>query len=77
MKHVTLTSLKFMSGYMHKWTPIIFFTLITAQVENNMTGAFGTVTMDGKIWNQLAFRPEIPLGKFGLALDLVFYFDEN
>ena len=77
MKGVTLILLKFMSEYMYKWTPILFFTLITAQIENNMTGAFGTVTMDGKIWNQLAFRPEIPLGKFGLALDLVFYFDEN
>ena len=77
MKGVTLISLKFMSGYMKKWLPILFISLIAAQVENNMTGAFGTVTMDGKIWNQLAFRPEIPLGKFGLALDLVFYFDEN
>ena len=61
MKGVTLILLKFMSEYMYKWTRILFFTLITAQVENNMTGAFGTVTMDGKIWNQLSFRPEIPL----------------
>ena len=77
MKGVTLISLKFMSAYMKKWLPIVFISLIGAQIENNMTGAFGTVTMDGKIWNQLSFRPEIPLGKFGLALDLVFYFDEN
>ena len=47
MKGVTLILLKFMSEYMNKWTPILFFTLITAQIENNMTGAFGTVTMDG------------------------------
>lgn len=66
-----------MRDYMRKWTPILYLSLLCAQEKNNMTGAFGTVTMDGKIWNQLAFRPEIPLGKFGLALDLVFYFDEN
>lgn len=77
MKGDTLISLNFMSDYMRKWTPILYLSLLCAQEKNNMTGAFGTVTMDGKIWNQLAFRPEIPLGKFGLALDLVFYFDEN
>ncbi|SVC93057.1 uncharacterized protein METZ01_LOCUS345911, partial [marine metagenome] len=47
MKGVTLILLKLMNEYMHKWTPILFFTLLTAQVEKNMTGAFGTVTMDG------------------------------
>ena len=61
---------------MSKWNWIFLFSFLSAQLDNT-TGAFGTVTMDGKIWNQLAFRPEIPFGKFGLVLDIVFYFDEN
>ena len=77
MKGLTLISLKLMSIYMKKWLLIILISLVYAQNGNSITGAFGTVTMDGKIWNQLSFRPEIPLGNFGLAMDLVFYFDEN
>ena len=46
--------------------------LLYAQVNN--TGAVGSVTIDGKVWNQVAMRPVIPLGKWGLALDLVVYF---
>jgi len=65
-----------MSKIMFKWNWIFLFSVLSAQLDNT-TGAFGTVTMDGKIWNQLAFRPEIPFGKFGLVLDIVFYFDEN
>ena len=61
---------------MSKWNWIFLFSVLSAQLDNT-TGAFGTVTMDGKIWNQLSFRPEIPFGKFGLVLDIVFYFDEN
>ena len=47
--------------------------LLYAQVNN--TGAVGSVTIDGKVWNQVAMRPVIPFGKWGLALDLVVYFD--
>ena len=43
------------------------------QVKNQ--GAIGSVTIDGKVWNQIAMRPIIPIGKWGVALDLVFYFD--
>ena len=44
-----------------------------SQVKNQ--GAIGSVTIDGKVWNQIAMRPIIPIGKWGVALDLVFYFD--
>jgi len=47
--------------------------LLFAQV--NSSGAVGSVTIDGKVWNQIAIRPVIPLGKWGVALDLVVYFD--
>jgi len=41
-----------------------------------MQGAVGAVTIDGKIYNQIALRPVIPIGKFGIALDVVLYMDE-
>ena len=47
--------------------------LLFAQVRNS--GAIGSVTIDGKVWNQVALRPVIPFGKWGVALDLVVYFD--
>ena len=42
-----------------------------------MRGAVGAVTIDGKIYNQIALRPVIPIGKFGVALDIVLYLDEE
>ncbi|HIC36042.1 MAG TPA: hypothetical protein EYO80_00030, partial [Candidatus Marinimicrobia bacterium] len=45
--------------------------------QSNMTGAFGTVTIDGKVWNQIALRPVTPFWKFNIAWDLVFYFDQD
>ena len=48
-------------------------TLVFSQIKNQ--GAIGSVTIDGKVWNELAMRPVIPFGKWGVALDLVFYFD--
>jgi len=41
------------------------------------TMGIGAVTMDGQTWTQIALRPEIPIGKLGIALDLTLYFDEN
>ena len=37
----------------------------------------GSVTIDGKIYNQMALRPEARFGKLGIGLDLIFYFDEK
>ena len=51
----------------------ILWSPISAQIKNQ--GAVGSVTIDGKIWNQIAMRPVIPFGKWGVALDLVIYFD--
>lgn len=45
--------------------------------ERSMEGGFGTVTIDGKLWNQLSFRPVLPIWKFGVALDLVVYMDSE
>jgi len=37
----------------------------------------GSVTIDGKIYNQISLRPELKLGKFGLGLDVALYLDES
>lgn len=38
-----------------------------------ISGSFGSVTIDNEVYNQIALRPEIPIGNFGLGLDLYFY----
>ena len=48
-----------------------------AQSNKSVQGAFGAVTIDGKIWNQIALRPILPFGKLVIALDLVFYIDQD
>ncbi|MFQ6614674.1 MAG: hypothetical protein ACE5D1_07515 [Fidelibacterota bacterium] len=65
---------------MEKWQKMAAFILSLACFSGiagsqSMQGAVGSVTLDGKVWNALAFRPVIPLGKAALALDLVFYID--
>ena len=37
----------------------------------------GSATVDGVLYNQLALRPEINIGKIGVGLDLVVYIDNN
>ena len=37
----------------------------------------GSVTIGGKIYNQIALRPEFKFGKLGVSLDIAFYMDEN
>ena len=55
-------------------TAILLLFMITsyscAQEGRSMQGAFGTVTIDGKMWNQIALRPVVPVWKFAVALDL-------
>lgn len=45
--------------------------------QQGTTGAFGTVTIDGKVWNQISLRPVTPFWKLNVAWDLVFYFDQD
>jgi len=47
-----------------------------------MGGNFGAVTLTGpdgkqKVYSQISLQPEFSIGKFGIGLDLYFYFDEN
>ena len=45
--------------------------------NRSVQGAFGAVTIDGKIWNQIALRPTLPFGPLTVALDLVIYVDQD
>jgi len=38
---------------------------------------FGTVTMGGVQWQRFSFRPDIPIGKFGVGLDVEVFIDEK
>ena len=49
----------------------------TTSSDISVQGAFGAVTIDGKIWNQIALRPVLPFGKLSVALDLVIYIDQD
>ena len=54
---------------------LISTVVFTPSLFGQGNAAVGSVTLDGKVWNSLAFRPVIPIGKAALALDLVFYVD--
>ncbi|MCH7613280.1 MAG: hypothetical protein IIB45_07975 [Candidatus Marinimicrobia bacterium] len=59
-----------------KIATIIFISSFIAG-QGSTTAAFGTVTIDGKVWNQVSIRPVTPFWKFNIAWDLAFYFDHN
>ena len=68
-------------------TALILFGSIFGQSESleiddpesstSLQGAFGAVTIDGKIWNQIALRPTLPFGKLSVAFDMVLYIDQD
>ena len=41
--------------------------------DMSVSGSFGSVTIDNEVYNQIALRPEIPIGNLGIGLDLYFY----
>jgi len=59
---------------------ICFTCLILAQddtIDPVFTGAFGSSTINDKLYNQFSIRPEFAFSKVAVGLDLYFYFDEN
>ena len=48
-----------------------------ASEKSRTTGSIGTVTINSKLYNQLSLRPEIPIGKLGVGLDLYLYFNDD
>ena len=43
----------------------------------NTSGTMGSVTINGEIYNHIAIRPEIPIGKMGIGLDMYIYFNDE
>ena len=67
---------------MFKYLYIVFFCLgflfsQDLEVDPVFTGAFGSATINDKIYNQFSIRPEFAFEKFAMGLDIYFYFDEN
>ena len=56
---------------------IFIFATMFFSIVLSANAGIGSVTIDGKIYNQLAFRPDYKFGKFGLGLDLYFYIDDE
>ena len=43
----------------------------------NIQAGYGTVTMGGVQWQRFSFRPDIPIGKFGIGFDLELFIDNE
>ena len=60
---------------------LIAATLAPAQEDLSKaaaySGSMGTVTVDGQQLYRLSFRPDIPIGNWGLALDVELFLDED
>jgi len=50
---------------------------VGAPPKSGTTGSIGTVTLNGQVYNQLSIRPEIPIGKLGVGLDIYLYFNDE
>ena len=50
---------------------------VEATAESGRSIAFGSTTVDGEQWQRIAFRPEIPIGKFAVALDFELFFNSE
>ncbi len=56
-------------------------SVVSAQEEVSqkatIQAGFGTVTMGDVQWQRFSFRPDIPIGKFGVGLDVELFIDEK
>ena len=68
-----------------RYIPLFLAVTLFAQERDNSgtseksgtSGSIGTVTINGEVYNQLSLRPEIPIGKLGLGLDVYLYFNDK
>ncbi|MCD6336407.1 MAG: hypothetical protein J7M27_13970 [Candidatus Latescibacteria bacterium] len=64
---------------------LLFATSLYAEEEEpaqpeskaSYAAAVGSVTIDGKQWQRISLRPDIPIGKFGVALDIEIFVDDQ
>ncbi len=72
MRHSLLTLVLFLV-----FVPSILTAQEALPQKMSLQGSFGTVTMDGVQWQRFSFRPDIPLGNFGVGLDLELFVDNE
>ena len=53
------------------------FLLGQGTMDPTYMASFGSVTINGKLYNQLSFRPEFSTNKIGIGFDIYLYFDED
>ena len=59
---------------------ILLFSTVFSEPDSettSMTGGLGSITRNGELYNQIALRPNIPIGKFFIGLDIYFNFNSN
>ena len=68
---------------MHRELPACFFPPEVDEPFGKSEEGFlmglslGAVSIDNQLYNQIGLRPEFSLGKFGVALDLTVYIDDD
>ena len=56
---------------------LISFLLGQNSIDPTYMASFGSVTINGELYNQLSFRPEFSTDKIGIGFDIYLYFDEE
>ncbi|MFC1693283.1 hypothetical protein ACFL1R_07250 [Candidatus Latescibacterota bacterium] len=49
----------------------------TTSQKMTIQAGYGTVTMGGVQWQRFSFRPDIPVGNFGIGLDIELFIDDK
>ncbi len=60
--------------YIYVMIPIC---LLSAINQVGTLGSMGSVTIDGKLYNQISIRPELAYGRLGIGLDVYLYFNDD
>mgnify|MGYP005858764551 CR=1 FL=1 len=53
------------------------YALDEVSQKATIQAGYGTVTMGGVQWQRFSFRPDIPIGKLGVGLDIELFIDEE
>ena len=51
--------------------------LLGQTLDPTYMASFGSVTINGQLYNQVSFRPEFSTDKIGIGWDIYLYFDED
>lgn len=76
---------RILKGYLQRCCPsglaLLLLLASTSQAQEtagpSFSGSMGSVTVGDQQFYRMSFRPDIPLGKWGLALDIELFIDEQ